>query len=76
MKLNLKKTWEMVIQGKTSRPLPEPLPIYDYSQKLVEVIRCNVPRKSYDVRLANERVNKLSLQQTVHYPHLQILWVF
>ena len=25
MKLNLKKTWEMVIHGKISRPLPEPL---------------------------------------------------
>ena len=27
MKLNLKKTWEMVIHGKISRPLPEPLPM-------------------------------------------------
>ena len=27
MKLNLKKTWEMVIHGKIARPLPEPLPM-------------------------------------------------
>ena len=27
MKLNLKKTWEMVIHGKIFRPLPEPLPM-------------------------------------------------
>ena len=27
MKRNFKKTWEMVIRGKISRPLPEPLPM-------------------------------------------------
>ncbi|CAB4044485.1 Hypothetical predicted protein, partial [Paramuricea clavata] len=27
MKLNYKKTWEMVIRGKITRPLPAPLPM-------------------------------------------------
>ena len=26
MRLNLKKTWEMILRGKTKTPLPEPLP--------------------------------------------------
>ena len=26
MMLNLKKTWEMILRGKTKKPLPEPLP--------------------------------------------------
>ena len=27
MKLNLNKTWEMVLRGKTHKPLPDPLPL-------------------------------------------------
>ena len=54
MKLKLlKKTWEMVIHGKISRPLPEPLPMIT-RKKLFEDIRCNVSRKSCHVGLANE----------------------
>ena len=34
MKLNLKKTWEMVIRGKSKKPVPEEIPNIERREEL------------------------------------------
>ncbi len=72
MKLNFKKTWEMVIHGKITRPLPAPLPMIVHKSwlKILGVTFQENP-SMWDMHL-----DELMSKQNVHYSNLQILRVF